>query len=295
MTRSGRVRSDGTVTRRSRRRPATRWPVAAVAASAALAAVAVVGACAGDGEAIPDPSLTPVTSAATAESIVPGSASTSSDEPGATVASPASTTPTSAAGSSVSSTLDGAAITGPMFSDALGVKVDSAPGVNTRGDTRQLLPEGLFVHIAWESDPNDLSVFTAQPEDIEILEAYANAMLTFYRESMSTVTTESPDFATYFVDAGATYADNFAEARAGGYVGSLGSGVVLRPYMLGDRRTATSAVLLDCYLENEGYILRQGGSPDLGPLEPSGTIATMTKQSGHWQVSAIGTEPKACL
>lgn len=293
MTRSGRVRGDGTVTRRSRRRSVTRWPVAAVAASAALA---VVGACAGDGEAIPDLSLSPVTSAATAGSSVPGSATTSSDEPAATVASPATTaTATSAAGSSVPTTDGASAITGPMFSDALGVKVDSAPGVNTRGDTRQLLPEGLFVHIAWESDPNDLSVFTAQPEDIEILEAYANAMLTFYRESMSTVTTESPDFATYFVDAGATYADNFAEARAGGYVGSLGSGVVLRPYMLGDRRTATSAVLLDCYLENEGYILRQGGSPDLGPLEPSGTIATMTKQSGHWQVSAIGTEPKACL
>ncbi len=72
-------------------------------------------------------------------------------------------------------------VTGPMFSDALGTKVENAPGVNTRGDTRQLLPEGLYVHIAWDPDPNDPSVFTVQPDDIPILEAYANAVTEFYR------------------------------------------------------------------------------------------------------------------
>ncbi|MEX0847846.1 MAG: hypothetical protein WD023_08700, partial [Ilumatobacteraceae bacterium] len=62
-------------------------------------------------------------------------------------------------------------LTGPVFSDELGVKVATAPGVNTPGDTRQLLPEGLYVHIAWTADPNDPSVFTVQPDDIPILEA----------------------------------------------------------------------------------------------------------------------------
>jgi hypothetical protein len=65
--------------------------------------------------------------------------------------------------------------------------------------------------------------------------------------------------------------------------------------VLGDQRTETSAVVLDCYLENQEYVLRDGGTPTLGPLETSGTIATMTKQSGHWQVDTIATENKACL
>ncbi len=181
------------------------------------------------------------------------------------------------------------------FSAALGVKVASAPGVNTPGDTRLLLPEGLYVHIAWQPDPNDSSIFNPTPEDIEILEAYANAMATFYRAFLTTVTTESPDFATYFVDAGAGYEANFAEARDGGYVGSLGNGVVLRPYVLGDQRSDTTAVILDCYLQDEEYILRDGGVPTLGALTKKSTLATMTKQNGHWQVEEIGSVVGACL
>ncbi len=84
----------------------------------------------------------------------------------------------------VASTVADSGLTGPMFSDALGIKVASAPGVNTAGDTRQLLPEGLYVHLAWEPDPNDPSVFTVQPDDIEILEAYANAVTTYYRAAI---------------------------------------------------------------------------------------------------------------
>ena len=180
------------------------------------------------------------------------------------------------------------------FSAALGVKVALAPGVNTPGDTRLLLPEGLYVHIAWQPDPNDSSIFNPSPEDIEILEAYANASTAYYRASLTTTTIDSPDFALYFVDAGAGYEAAFAEARAGGWVGSLGNGVVLRPYVLGDRRTDTNAVILDCYLQNEGYILRDGGVSTLAPLQTKGTVATMTKQSGHWQVDYIGSEAGAC-
>ncbi|MFM6182764.1 MAG: hypothetical protein ACKPA8_14910, partial [Dolichospermum sp.] len=43
------------------------------------------------------------------------------------------------------------------------------------GDTRRLLDEGVWVHIAWEPDPTDASVFTVQPDDTPILEAYAMA------------------------------------------------------------------------------------------------------------------------
>ncbi|MBI5088048.1 MAG: hypothetical protein HZB15_04045, partial [Actinobacteria bacterium] len=143
------------------------------------------------------------------------------------VVPPDSTTPTLV---DPVTTTDG--VTGSMFSDSLGLKVDSAPGVHTPGDTRELPPEGLYIHIAWQGDPNDLSVFTARDEDIPILEAYANAMRTYYVAVISTVTVDPAVFERYFVDAGDKYRTSFEETRAAGSVGSLGNGVVLRPYLL---------------------------------------------------------------
>ncbi len=159
---------------------------------------------------------------------------------------------------------DANGVTGPMFSDALGVKVATAPGVNTPGDTRQLLPAGLYVHIAWQADPTDASVFTVQPDDIPILEAYANAVTTYYRAATTTLTTDDPAFDRYYVDGGAKYDDSFAEAQDGGYTLSLGAGVVLRPYVLADQRDEVSAVVLDCYLQDEQYVLA-GTEPVLEP------------------------------
>ena len=75
-------------------------------------------------------------------------------------------------------------LTGPMFSPDLGTKVDTAPGVTTRGDTRKLLDEGLWAHIPWEIDPNDLSQLSVNPEDVPIIEAYVRAQLVYYRAAL---------------------------------------------------------------------------------------------------------------
>jgi hypothetical protein len=224
-------------------------------------------------------------------------------DPTTTIA-PSSTTAaaTTAPQTTIASTLDPTTttmsptegLTGPMFSNALGIKVATAPGIHTAGDTRQLLPEGLYVHLAWESDPNDLSVFSPTPADIPILEAYANASLAYYRAFLTTVTTEAPEFALYYVDSGAKYEANFDQARRDGYIGSLGNGVILRPYVLGDQRSATTAVLLDCSLADESFILK-GQTKELGPLETSGIVATMVRNDGSWKVDQIATEPHACV
>jgi hypothetical protein len=206
------------------------------------------------------------------------------------VAEPETTTPATTL--DPVTTTDG--VTGPTFSDALGVKVDTAPGVHTPGDTRRLLPEGLYVHIAWQGDPDDPSVFTAREEDVEILEAYANASLAYYRAFLTTRTTDAPEFDEYFVDGGAKYDSNFEQARAGGYVGSLGSGVVLRPYVLHDETTPTSAIILDCELQNQAYVL-PGEPARSGPLQPDGGVASMVLRDGAWKVDRITTEPAACL
>ena len=298
--------------RRTRRRRARVW-LSVVRGGAVGVVLVMAGACSGS-QSVPVPSfgspvpgtVPPGTVVSTATSSVVASTSTT-----ATVVATSTTSavPSSTVDPVVSASVPPASLVeadfnvgttpngtpGLMFSPALGVRVPTAPGVNTQGDTRQLLPEGLYVHIASSPDPNDASILNPLPADIEILEAYANASLAYYRSALGPLTTDNPDFGIYFVDAEATYGPNFSEARAGGFVGSLGNGVVLRPYVLRDEESAVSAVILDCYLENQEYILRDGGVPTLGPLETSGTAATMTKQSGHWQVETIGVEPRACV
>lgn len=252
-----------------------RWALVAVAAAA-------LAACSGGDDGAAD-----LPTIAVDPTAPPPSTSPATD---ATPSSAGTTTVTTDA--AASTTTDPSA--GPMFSDDLGVRVDTAPGVNTRGDTRQLMPEGLYVHIAWEPDPNDPSVFTVQPEDVEILEAYANAVATYYRAATTTLSLESPDFAKYFVDAGAKYEASFTQARSGGYALAIGTAVVLRPYVLADQRSETAAVVLDCYLAEQEFL--PVGSPlPAVELSKSPTLATMTKGVGGWQVDLIATEQQACF
>lgn len=243
-----------------------------------------LAACSGGSNEVSPPSLdsvvtAPPTSDSTSTSAAPSSTTDTVDTTG--VSTTGAPTTTAQAG-------------GPMFSDALGVKVDTAPGVNTPGDTRQLLPEGLYVHIAWAPDPNDPSVFTVQPDDVEILEAYANASLTFHRAAISDVTTSSPDFDRFYVDGGAQYEANFESARSGGYVGSLGSGITLRPYVLADRREADTAVVFDCTLDDGEFVL-PGAEGDPDPPTEKGLVATMRRVGGMWKVDKTGGEPAACV
>ena len=168
-----------------------------------------------------------------------------------------------------------------MFSDALGVKVDTAPGINTRGDTRQLLPEGLYVHIAWESDPNDLSVFSPIPEDIPILEAYANASRTFHLAATTDVTIDQTQFGQYYVDSRRAVR---SELRAGAgwrlrrYSRFRNRASALRPPRPDE--TDVTAVVLDCTLDDGEFILRDGGAPDPGPARTKGLIVTMRLTDG---------------
>ena len=185
-------------------------------------------------------------------------------------------------------------LSGPMFSDALGVKVDTAPGVNTRGDTRRLLDEGVFVHIAWEPDPTDASVFTVQPDDIPILEAYAMAQATYYRAALGLTTTDDPAFARYFIGGGGRFAKAINRRTSAGLVLSPGAGVTLRPYVLGDNRTPTSAVVLDCYLEDEQAVAI-GSLASPGSQEPFNLVVTMALVDEQWKVDGTDEQQGVCL
>lgn len=259
------------------------------AVAIALAAI-VAGACAGDNEVADLTTVAPPPSAAAADTTIESTMAATTIEP--TTTEPASTEPAATTAPAAEPDLPDQP-DGPTFSDALGVRVDTAPGVHTRGDTRQLLPEGLYVHVAWEADPNDPSVFTVQPDDIEILEAYANAVATYYGASTGDLTTTDPRFDQLYVDGGALFDATF-EANRPYYVESLGAGVVLRPYVPADRRDVERATVLDCYLQNQQWV-QIGGEPVLGELAATGAVTVLIKRDGRWLVESIGSEPQACL
>jgi len=186
-------------------------------------------------------------------------------------------------------------LTGPMFSPDLGTKVDTAPGVTTRGDTRKLLDEGLWAHIPWEIDPNDLSQLSVNPEDVPIIEAYVRAQLVYYRAALGYTTLDDPDFTKYLYGGGHVLDKGFDELVAKGLKISLGSGIVLRPYLIEDHRTPNSAVIFDCYLQDEQNIAIDGGSPVLGPLKKYNLVAEMILEWGNWKIKTAGKQDGVCL
>ena len=281
----------------------TRHPGVRTAAVAVLVATALgTAACSGGTEIADVTVVAPSGPAVVTDPTPDASPSTTGDaapptpEPPSDSTEPTEPSPTTTATSGGPSTSSVDGLTGPAFSDALGVRVDTAPGVRTRGDTRRLLDAGLYVHLAWEADPDDPSVFTVQPDDIPILEAYANAVTVFYRTATTTLIVNPDEFAPFMVDAGAQFAQSLDSAREGGYVDTLGAGVVLRPYVLADRRTDFSAVVLDCTFSDERFVLRTDlPRTDSAPVT-RGQLATMTvAEDGRWMVESFAEEPAACL
>lgn len=271
----------------------TRW----ITACAVLVALAG-GACGrGAGEVVParldgnapPPSVTSTATTRTGPSTPTSDAPADTPDPSAgTEAAPQSTP------SPPDQTPTDPPADGPRFSAGIGTPVDVAPSVRTRGDTRRLLDEGLYVHLAWEPDPGDPSVFTPLAEDVVILEAYVGAQLAYYRAALGLSRPDDQELDRFLVDGRVRFADAFAARAAAGLSLRLGSGVVLRPYVLGDQRTATSAVVLDCYLHDEQEVPL--GAPTVpGPMRTYGLVATMTLIEGGWKLDRTGTEQGVCL
>lgn len=259
-------------------------------AALSIAAVIALAACSDD------PQLADVTTIAPPPTVAvtsaPASEASSATTTGVTeVTDPAVTS--SAPATSADATVPGdPTLTGPTFSDALGVKVDTAPGVNTPGDTRQLLPEGLYVHIAWTADPNDPSVFTARDEDIEILEAYANAVAAYYLSATTDLSASTDELLRFVVDPTAMFGKAFSQAAEGNLVLDLGAGVVLRPYVVD--YNGSSATVYDCYLQDEQYVLRNT-TREPSSLKSTGQVATLVSINGAWKVDTAGLLGSACL
>ena len=261
-----------------------RTPGGALRTAAALLTCALASCSSSSDNGIGTLPTTPPTSAPT--SLVATSAATTVVAPSSTVAAtstvaPATTTVPAGVGLSAD---------GPWH------LVDSAPGVTTPGLVYELMPK-LWAFIQIEETDTSTYPWTLNDADRPIIEAYLQAQLTYYQAA----TSDPPDFSQpgwtqyYAVDGSARF-ETLKQSRLDGEIVDLDLGVVFQPWLLGDDRTETTAIVADCVLDGGVFRLSDG------TLAPGSTLgvgmhgkaARMELIDGAWKVVEEGSFDGGC-
>ena len=179
-----------------------------------------------------------------------------------------------------------------------GTVVDSAPGVNSPGEIRELMPK-MWVFIPSAPDPADIHVQPPLPEDIEIIAAYIEE-----RTALGELITQNPNPAEASprliasrLDGAKSVTDSILkpDAQAGIYY-DLAEGVVFRPIVIADPRSETEAFIFDCQLDAS---VRRHADGSLVDGEVPGVrrfpqIARMVKAGGRWVVDVVSSDDRVC-
>lgn len=184
-----------------------------------------------------------------------------------------------------------------LSADGPWVLVDSVPGITSPGLAYQLLPK-LWAFLPTEPNPEDGSLLVPSPADIPIIEAYLKARLVFYRAtSQRPIDLDDPGWAETYTDGGARFRKILAERIRVGQAVEFDSGVVLRPYVTGDDRTDTTAIVFDCELDGSVWRDQDGRLSEdsiLGVIDDG--LAVTTELVGDvWMVNRVSDQPGACL
>ncbi len=175
-------------------------------------------------------------------------------------------------------------------------QVDSAPGVTTPGLFYELMPK-LWVYLPLEEDiPNGIT-WVLNEQDLPIIEAYLQARLVFFRATThSPMDLESDDWAIYYVDGGEGYRRVLEERNSRHEVFDLDAGVVLRPTVMGEQRSDTFAIVLDCMLDGSTWRLPDGsiGEGSTPGISASGLGVSLQASDGRWLVDKVSTQQEAC-
>jgi hypothetical protein len=188
-------------------------------------------------------------------------------------------------------------------SDTLGLspdgpwrRVDSAPGITTPGLVYELMPK-LWVYLPTQEDLAHGITWTFTEPDREIIEAYLQARLVFFRVTETNpFDLADPGWAEWYADGGASYAPTLNDRSSRGEVFDRDAGVVLRPVVLGEGRTETAAIVFDCMLDGGVWRLPDGSlGPDSTPgVSPNGLAAEIALKNQSFRVERIATQPEAC-
>jgi len=218
----------------------------------------------------------------------------------ATVAAPTSTTagpttaPTTTVVDTTSSTVAPAVLLSP---DGPWTRVDSAPGVDTPGLFYELMPK-LWVYLPTKEDLDHGITWTFTEPDRPVIEAYLRARLVYFESITSKpMDLDHPGWSEMYADGGEMFLSSLRSRTDEGQVASLADGIVLRPSVLGEDRSDTTAIVFDCVLDG-GYFVLPDGS--LAPGSVRGVIASgvgyrLELIGSDWLVSDWGVQEDACL
>lgn len=174
--------------------------------------------------------------------------------------------------------------------------VDSAPGITTPGLVYELMPK-LWVYLPLEEDLEHGILWTFTEPDRDIIEAYLQAELTYYRAITSDpIDLELAGWDDFYVDAEEAYFADLRPRRQEGQIADLAVGVVLRPQVIGDGRSDSTAIVFDCILDGGVFKMPDGS---LAPGSVLGVVrygagARVELVDGAWLVAQVGSQPDAC-
>ena len=250
-----------------------------------IAACLLMGACSGDDA----PTVTAPVPTAPDSTAAPVTTETTSST--STTSSTATSTAATVADSTAPSTTGAPLVIG-------GTVVDSAPGVNSPGEIRELMPK-MWVFIPSAPDPADIHVQPPLPEDIEIIAAYVEE-----RTALAELITQNPVPAEPTPRLVAALRDGAVAETAGilkpaassGFYYDLAEGVVFRPIVISDPRSDTEAFIFDCQLDasvrrNTDGSLVDGEVPGVKRFPQ---IARMVKVDGRWIVDVVSSDDRVC-
>ena len=258
-----------------------------------VVAALVAGGCAHDDEGgglatvAPLPSLgetTPAPTLAPVSSVAPD-----------TIAAPDTTGGTEVATTVPVATLPPGA--GGLSADGPWRLVDSAPGITTPGLVYELMPK-LWAFIQVEETDQSTYAWTLNESDRPIIEAYLQAQLTYYLAATSDpINLDQPGWTEFYADGGEVQLANLRRRKAEGQVADLDLGVVYMPQVLGDERTETSALVVDCFLD--GGVFRKAD----GTLAPGSSLGVEARSwatrmrllATRWVVVEEGSIEGGCL
>ena len=175
--------------------------------------------------------------------------------------------------------------------------VESAPGVDAPGLVYELMP-GLWAWLPVEEDLEAGIGWVLTEADVPVIEAYLQARLVYFRAlNQNPMDLDSPDWERWYLDGGAAYLSVLRPRADRGEYGDLDLGVVLRPVVLGEERSETSALVVSCTLDGgviltvdgelaEGSTWGVGESPDAFRMEMKGDGWRVTNYSAAEGVCA---------
>lgn len=233
------------------------------------------------------PTIVPATTTSVTASTAPTTSSTSTS---ASTATSTSTVATAVDSTSPSTTGVPGVIGGTV--------VDSAPGVNSPGEIRELLPK-LWVFIPSAPDPADIHVQVPLPADIEIIAAYVEERTALYEliTQRPNPSQPSPRLVASRRDGAQSVTEGILkpDSQSGVYY-DLAEGLVLRPVVIADPRSETEAFIFDCQLDAS---VRRNADGSLVDGEVPGVkrfpqIARMVKVDGRWVVDVVSKDDRVC-